>query len=140
MTIPPLVLKKSFNAPREKVFEAWSNPEIIKLWLKPNAQWQTRTSNTFIVGGSYSHAMIMEDGNSYDHFGEYKEIIPHQKIAFTWNSQVVQNTLVTIELEEANGRTNLTLTHDFFPNEEEKGKHNQGWEGCLKNLEDHLNP
>jgi uncharacterized protein YndB with AHSA1/START domain len=139
MTIPPLVLKKSFNAPVEKVFEAWSNPEIMKLWFKPNAKWQTKTNNTFKIGGSYNHAMISEDGNtSYDHFGEYKEIVPNQKIFFTWSSQAVQNTLVTVELEEVNGRTNLTLTHNLFPTEEEKGKHNQGWEECLKNLENHF--
>lgn len=139
MKIPPLVIRKRFNASREQVFEAWSNPEIMKLWFKPDAQWQTVSSNSFKVGGSYKHAMIAEDGTAYNHVGEYKEIIPPKKIVFTWNSEIVKDTLVIVELKEIDGQTELTLTHDLFLTEEEKERHHQGWDGCLQTLLHHFN-
>jgi uncharacterized protein YndB with AHSA1/START domain len=84
--------------------------------------------------------MIAEDETTYNHVGEYKEIIPPRKIVFTWNSEMVKDTLLTIELEEVNGYTELTLTHDLFLSAEEKERHHQGWEGCLQNLGHYFNP
>jgi uncharacterized protein YndB with AHSA1/START domain/DNA-binding transcriptional ArsR family regulator len=134
MKVSPLVVKKKLAAPCEKVFEALSRPEILKLWLRPNAEWQVTSKNTFKVGGHYEHNMLSTDGTAYNHLGEYKEIVPFKKIVFTWNSNVVKNTIVTIELEEVNGFTELKLTHDLFPTEEIKEQHHQGWKECLQNL------
>ncbi|MBX9621987.1 MAG: SRPBCC domain-containing protein [Alphaproteobacteria bacterium] len=138
MKIAPLALKKKFHAPIEKVFESWSNPEAMKQWFKPDSHWQVISKNTFKVGGTYEHVMKSKDGKEYIHTGEYKEIIRPTKLVFTWNSEVVKNTLVTIELKEVDGYTELTLTHDLFPTEDIKEQHNQGWNGCLENLLHHL--
>lgn len=138
MTIPPLVLKRNFKASRDQVFTAWSKPEQMGKWLKPNAEWTAQTTIDFHVGGRYSNTMIDKDGKGYEHFGEFKEIIPPTKIVFTWSSHCVTDTLVTVELEEVNGETQLTLTHEFLPNEKERDGHNGGWIECFNNLEQHL--
>ncbi|OJW47557.1 MAG: hypothetical protein BGO67_04215 [Alphaproteobacteria bacterium 41-28] len=134
MKISPLIIKKKLTAPRDKVFEALSRPEIINLWLKPDEAWKVTSKNTFEPGGHFELNMTDQDGIAHNHMGEYKEIIPLKKIVFTWNSKLIKNTLVTIELADIDGFTELTLTHDLFPDEEIKERHHQGWKGCLENL------
>jgi uncharacterized protein YndB with AHSA1/START domain len=137
MNSSSLVIKKLINATCQQIFEAWSKPESMQQWLfPPMKDWKARASNEFKVGGSYKLEMLGNDGNIYTHTGEYKEIIPNKKIVFTWNSHVVTNTLVTVELrEETNGKTEITLTHDLLPNKDLYEKHQGGWHGCFDNLE-----
>jgi uncharacterized protein YndB with AHSA1/START domain len=136
MTSSSLVIKKPIIATSQQIFEAWSNPEIMQKWLFP---WKKHkgaaVTNDFKVGGHYKLDMFGDDGVTYTHTGVYKEIILNKKIIFTWNSDFVHNTLVTIELHPVNGKTEVTLTHDLFPDEEIRGKHQDGWQGCLENLE-----
>ncbi|MBN9287978.1 MAG: hypothetical protein BGO43_00530 [Gammaproteobacteria bacterium 39-13] len=130
-----LVIKRTISASCEEVFAAWSQPELMKKWLFPlRPGWHALASNDFKVGGHYKQEMIAADGKVYAHTGIYQEIIPNQKIVFTWNSDSVQNTLVTIELRPEGNKTELTLIHELLPNEEQKKNHNEGWEGCLDNL------
>jgi uncharacterized protein YndB with AHSA1/START domain len=138
MKVSPLILKRKLAAPREKVFEALSRPEILKLWFKPDPQWQLTFISTFKVGSPYEHTMVLPDGTIRNHMGEYKEIIPSRKIVFTFTVEDV-NTLVIFELEDINGFTELTLTHDLFPTEEIKELYHQGWIGCFQNLVECLN-
>lgn len=137
MNSSSLVIKKQINATCQQLFEACSKPEFMQQWMfPPMKDWKARASNEFKVGGSYKLEMFGNDGNIYTHTGEYKEIIPNKKIAFTWNSHVVTNTVVTIELrEETKGKTEITLTHEFIPDADLRDKHQGGWQGCLDNLE-----
>src|SRR5689334_13646430 len=112
--ISPIILTRNINATPEKVFAALSQPELMRLWLKPNSKWDAKTTNTFCPGGSFNHCMITEEGKSYEHFGEYKQITTPKKLVFTWNSDYAKDTLVTIELKEHNNQTEITLIHDHF--------------------------
>ena len=139
MTLSPLVVKRTFNAPQQQVFDAWTKPELMQQWLSPPAHWQRKSHNNLKVGGTYQHDMIDEKGEIYPHTGEYKEIIPPSKLVFTWNSKAVKNTAVTVELKEIDAKTTeLTLTHEFFPTEELKNDHAKGWPMCFDNLENHF--
>ena len=139
MKLPPLVVKKIINAAPEQVFAAWSKPELMQQWFFPNATWHAVTKNDFRVGGHYRHEMISEEGNKYLHQGEYGEIVPLKKIVFTWNSHAVTDTIVTVELNAVvDNKTEVILTHDLFKDEEEKRKHQEGWNVCLDNLNNSL--
>jgi len=136
MTSSKIVIKKLIAAPVAKVFAAWSKPEIMQHWFfPPQMDWSAQAANEFKVGGWYTLEMKGNDGTTYKHTGEYKEIIPNKKIVFTWNSHVVSGTLVTVELHEVAEKTEITLTHDLFPNDEVREKHQNGWTGCLDNLQ-----
>lgn len=134
-----LMIKRIIGATCQEVFAAWSKPELMKQWLFPlQPGWKAIASNDFKVGGHYKQIMIAEDGVAHTHTGIYKEIVTNQKIVFTWNSDSVKDTLVTIELRAVNGKTELTLTHELLPTEEQRERHHGGWEGCLNNLEKFL--
>jgi uncharacterized protein YndB with AHSA1/START domain len=136
MTLSPLVLKKIFHTSQERVFDAWTKPELMQQWFSPEGSWQRKTSNTLKVDGKYQHDMIDPEGNVYPHTGEYIELVRPSKIVFTWNSPKVTNTQVTIELKKIDANTTeLTLTHDFFTDEEIKNRHQNGWKGCFEHLE-----
>src|SRR5262249_54802136 len=90
------------------------------------------------VGGHYKLDMFNEDGTGHAHTGIYQEIIPNKKIVFTWNSHRVQNTLVTVEFSAINDKTEITLTHELIPTEELREMHQNGWQGCMDNLEQFL--
>ncbi|MCE5319011.1 MAG: metalloregulator ArsR/SmtB family transcription factor [Parachlamydia sp.] len=130
-----LIVKKLIHATCADIFEAWSNPDMLSRWFYPDRPgWRAVSALDFKVGGHYRHEMINEHGASFLHSGTYKEIVPNKKIVFTWNSHNVHDTLVTVELEPKENKTELTLTHELLPNAEERSKHQEGWHTCLSKL------
>jgi uncharacterized protein YndB with AHSA1/START domain/DNA-binding transcriptional ArsR family regulator len=131
-----VVVRKVFKADREKLFRAFSDPEIMRQWFFAGEEgWSADVTNDFRVGGHYRIDMHEPDGSTYSHQGEYREIDPPHKIVFTWNSDFVEGTQVTVEFREADNGTEVILTHEFLPNEEQREGHRRGWNGCLGNLE-----
>ncbi len=73
-------------------------------------------------------------------FGEYRELVPVKKIVFTWqwdDDDVWDNrtSIVTVELSDRDGGTQLRLTHEQLPSEESRDRHNEGWNSVLDRLE-----
>ena len=145
---PALVIRRVIHAKRDKVFAAWTKPEIMSQWFFCRTGSAVVT-NDFRVGGSYKNLMTHEpeggkgsgcgsDSSTHMHSGEYLEIIPPEKLVFTWNSHVVQNSRVTVELKDLGDSTELTLTHELLETEELRQQHSGGWEGCLENLLNYL--
>ena len=130
-----VVVSKTINATREDLFEAFTNPEIMSSWFYPEDDMSADVSNEFKVGGSYTIKMHAGNGDIYTHVGEYKEIVPNEKLVFTWNSDFVQNTVVTVTFSETDAGTEITITHDLMPSEEMAENHRKGWTGCLSRLE-----
>ena len=144
--LPTLVIRRVIRAKIDQVFEAWSKPEIMSQWFFPG-EGKAVITNDFRLGGSYENKMILEAGtdghqgcgspsaaDTYIHFGEYLEISPPVKIVFTWNSHLIKDSRVTIDLRDLGDSTELTLTHTLLGTEEIKQKHSGGWEGCLAKL------
>ena len=138
MTQPVVKIRRVIKAKRKKVFEAWTKPELLRKWFFAAPNWSASVSNELKVGGSYKVDMHTEEKNTFSHYGEYKEIKPPEKLVFTWNSSMIQDSLVTIEFKELGDTTELTLTHELLPTEDIRSKHEGGWNGCLDNLEKYL--
>jgi uncharacterized protein YndB with AHSA1/START domain len=130
-----VVVIKTINASREELFEAFTNPEIMSKWFFPEDDMSVDVTNEFNVGGSYMLKMHAGNGDIYTHVGEYREIVPNEKLVFTWNSDFVQNTLVTVTFSETDAGTEITISHDLLPEGEMADNHRKGWGGCLKRLE-----
>ena len=129
-----VVVTKIINASREELFEAFTNPEIMSKWFYPEDDMSVEVNNTFHVGGGYTLKMHSKSGDLYTHVGEYKEIIPLEKLVFTWNSDFVQNTVVTVTFSEMETGTEVTISHDLLPAGEMTENHRKGWNGCLNRL------
>lgn len=119
-------------------------------WFYPG-EGKAIVTNDCRVGGRFENTMVVtpsakggnacgapSETNTYIHTGEYLEIVPPEKIVFTWNSHVVTNTRVTVELRDLGDSTELTLTHELLETEELRKTHTGGWDGCLLNLENYL--
>ena len=142
-----LSLTRDFNAPREKVFQAWTDPEILMKWFGPKGVTTESARIDLKVGGKYQYTLKLPDGNLATHQGEYREIDPPNKLVFTGildgqscsgTDGLYAETLVTIEFQDLGSSTRLTLTHEFFPNEESKESHTMGWNGSFDCLEEVL--
>lgn len=142
---PKLIIKRTISAKRERVFEAWTNQEIMSKWFICGAG-QAIVSNELKLGGSYQTKMVFDAAhgcektgeNSVIRSGEYLEIIPPEKIVFTWKADSIADSLVTVELVDLGDSTELTLTHELLDTEKSREEHNFGWNGCLDNLENSL--
>lgn len=130
-----VVVKKVIKAAPEEVFEAFTNPEIMSKWFYGDEGWTADVSNTFEVGGKYTVTMHATGGKDYVHAGEYKVIAPPERLVFTWNSDYVQNTVVTVTFRRVGEGTEVTLEHEFLPTPEAREDHRKGWTVCLNNLE-----
>lgn len=129
-----LTVKRIIQADRETVFKALTDGNIMQEWFFAGEGWGATVKNDAKKGGNYRIDMHGEN-DTYWHEGTYKEIIPNEKLVFTWNSKAVQDTLVTITLTEVDGGTEVRLKHEFMPNEEMKKNHTEGWTAILENLE-----
>ena len=134
-----LELTRTFAAPRAKVFEAWTDPEILKQWHAPGDYTVPIAEADLRVGGRYRIRMQAPNKDiNHTVGGEYKEIVPNEKLVYTWQWEDdvddVGETLVTVEFRDNGEGTDIVLTHERFPTAEDRDKHNQGWCGSLDNL------
>ena len=134
---PSLTLKRRLNAPPEKVYAAWTDPEKIARWMGPEQVVGCRAEIDLRVGGRYRMVMRTSGGEEHDVGGVYREIEPNRKVTFTWawKSTPERESLVTVTLRPDGDGTLLTLTHEQFFDEEARDRHQHGWIGGLDKLE-----
>jgi uncharacterized protein YndB with AHSA1/START domain len=131
-----LNLRRTFNAPREQVFRAWTEPEALERWLKPMDSTTRVSAFDLRVGGSYQFDFHGKDGSFYSVSGHYIEITPPEKLCFTWQAEITDNeqTLVTLEFIERGSTTEIALTHERLLNEPMLSAHEAGWNWMLDEL------
>jgi uncharacterized protein YndB with AHSA1/START domain len=135
---PSLRLKRHYPVPVEKVFRAWTDPQALKLWFGPSDDGKILVSETDLkVGGRYRIVMQMASGEEHRVGGVYREIVPNEKLVFTWawESTPERESLVTVQLKGAGGGTDMLLTHENFFDEPARDRHQHGWTGALDKLE-----
>ena len=133
-----LQVKRTFQAPRERVFHAWTDRAELVRWFAPSADYSTVVSELDLrVGGRYRVEMRQKGGNVHTVFGTYQEIKRPEKIVFTWRWEgeaSPDDTLVTIEFHDLGNSTEVILTHERLPSTEARDKHTHGWNGCMDQL------
>ena len=136
--IAKLFLTRTFRAPRQDVFNFWTDPNEIKKWFAPGDAYSPEASVDLRVGGAYRIVMRDDAKNaSYIAKGVYREVKPPSRLVFTWSWEGDPNSaemLITVEFRDKGNETELTLTHELFPSEESKKGHEEGWVGCLDKL------
>ncbi len=135
-----LTIRKTIQAAQQRVFDAWTRPEHLTNWWRANPKWATEIAEIDLrVGGSYRLGMRdPEQDGPFVCFGEFVEVTPPEKLVYTWSweppAMDSYETLVTVEFIAKGEATELVLTHERFPNAEAAARHNQGWEACIHNL------
>jgi len=135
-----LVIRRRIAATREELFDAWTDPESMRLWMCPGDIVSSDVEMDLRVGGTFRINM-RGPRESYEHGGEFIVIERPSKLAFTWIARATdeQTTLVTVEFFEA-GRafTELVLTHERFPRKEVRARYETGWGQIVDRLGRHL--
>lgn len=140
-TIAPieLIVNRTFNAPRERIFRAWTEAGELDRWFSPSLDYKVKSSIDLRVGGKYRIDMHRPDGQIFSAFGVYREIQRPERLVFTWMTEggmeVKEDTLVTVEFFEDGDKTHVTLKHQNFMTAEVRERHEHGWKGCFDHLE-----
>ncbi len=135
-----LQIKRFINAPRSRVYAAWTNPAQLKEWWGPESVRTRNFAADVRVGGKYRWDLTTPEGEEMSVFGEYRKLVPEKKIVFTWkwdDDEVWENrtSVVTVELSDRDAGTELRLTHEQLPSEESRDRHSDGWNSVLDRLE-----
>lgn len=136
-----LRLERTFQASPERVFDAWVDPELLRMWWAAQPDWTSPAAEVDArEGGRYSLSMQEPDGGTvHTVAGEYREVERPSRLVYTWAWQDADadgnESLVTVEFHDEGGATRVVLTHTGFVKEESRQNHEHGWIGCLDNLE-----
>jgi uncharacterized protein YndB with AHSA1/START domain len=107
-------ITRVFDAPRERVFEAWSKPELMQRWSGCKETAKVEFTVDFRVGGSFTQKMDIEGAGKHTITGVYDEIIEPEKIAYHVNLGPA-TTRVVVEFIAQGRQTKLVLTQEGFP-------------------------
>jgi uncharacterized protein YndB with AHSA1/START domain len=143
MTDDPLKLtiERTFEAPRDMVFDAWTNPQSRVGWWGPKGMGPDVNEIDLRVGGRWRLGMRAQDGRVHISAGVYREISPPGRLVMThgWedpDGRVQNETLVSITLSDAgDGRTRMLFEQTGFESAGSRDGHQQGWSEAFDSLE-----
>src|SRR5262245_53767676 len=135
MSAPPPRIVRVLSAPPEEVFDAWTDPASLAVWMAPGSVRGSVAEVDARVGGR-SRIVMKGPDCDHEHEGEYLVLDRPRRLVFTWISQATQgrSTTVSVELRpREGGETELTLVHEGLP-EEAVADHRSGWGDILQKL------
>jgi uncharacterized protein YndB with AHSA1/START domain len=134
-----LKLERTFRAPAEAVFDAWTNEEVMRRWFHGRSAWDTPVAEVDLrVGGAVRVVMRdPESGEEHGGGGLYTEIDRPSRLAFTWSwDREPRDTRIEIEFEEVGeDATRVRFTHVNLLDAESASSHEGGWNTAFDNLE-----
>ncbi|HWM83808.1 MAG TPA: SRPBCC domain-containing protein [Pseudolabrys sp.] len=136
MAKPSLTLKRRFAAPAEKVYAAWTQPAQLMRWFGPDRGPVHDAQTDVRVGGRFSVSFSTEDGERHNVSGEYREVVPNERLAFTWQwiTMPERQSYVIVTIKPDGDGCILTLHHEQFFDEAARDGHKAGWTGTLEKL------
>ena len=138
-----MLIRREFDAPKHLVYEAWTTPELVKRWWNAKRGEVTVAEIDLRVGGTWRYVMVTEDGFEVAFHGEYREIVPNERIVSTEVYEGIPDAdehaaLNTLTLTEVDGRTTLEVLVEH-PTKEGRDAHiNSGMEGGMQEAMDLL--
>jgi uncharacterized protein YndB with AHSA1/START domain len=133
-----LRIERTFRAPAQAVFDAWTSEEVLRRWFHAEHGWETSEAQVDLrVGGELR--VVMRDPHKdveYGGGGRYTEIDPPNRLAFTWIwDDEPARMLIELDLVETDGATTVRFTHSGLWDEEAVRSHEGGWGRAFDNLE-----
>lgn len=125
---------RTIGAPRDRVYAALTTSHIgQQWWVGPPWEFTTLTLDA-TPGGKFEYAIRNTvDGTTYATHGEYREAVPNERVV--WTNAEGGGTLVTVELRDVDGGTELSVVQGAFPDAKTRDGHQAGWNACLDNLD-----
>jgi uncharacterized protein YndB with AHSA1/START domain len=150
-----LVITRVFDAPRELVWKAWTEPEAMKRWWGPKGFTAPVAKIDLRAGGKYLNCMRSPEGQDYWSTGVYREVVPPERLVMTDSFADAEGNvvpashygmaenfplemLITVIFEEEGGKTKLTLRHAGLPVGPDGEMAQAGWNESLDKLAESL--
>ena len=136
-------LQRRFDAPPEKVFRAWTDPEALKRWWCPEGWIPAEIEIDLRVGGSYRIGMRRRSGGAMVAVrGPFLEVRAPENLAYTWQwenaFEHMPQARVTVQFVAEDGATVVVLTHESLPEVGICLQHRSGWIAAWQRLEQAL--
>jgi uncharacterized protein YndB with AHSA1/START domain len=131
-------IERTFQAPIDEVFDAWTSPEVMRRWLHPAPDWGTPEAEVDLrVGGKVRVVMRRPDGSQAQAHGEYTLIDRPHRLVMTWvfNDAPANQQQLELTFEESDGATTVRLLNTRISTDERRDSQDWGWRGCLVELE-----
>lgn len=131
-----LQIERTYEAPAEAVFDAWTSEEVLRRWWQPQDGWETPEAVVDLrVGGAIRVLMRDTDGDPHGGGGTYTEVERPRRLAFTWTwDGSDRETLVEVDFEPTATGTRVSFTHSGLEDEEAVRSHEGGWGRILDSL------
>jgi uncharacterized protein YndB with AHSA1/START domain len=146
-----LVIERVLDAPREKVWQAWTDPDEIKKWWGPKDFTAPSIESDFREGGTYLWAMQSPDGQVYWSTGTFHEIVPMERLVVTDSFADEEGNVVppshygmagdhpmegrvTVTFDDVGGKTKLTVRYEGMAPSETRDLAESGWNETLDKL------
>jgi uncharacterized protein YndB with AHSA1/START domain len=131
-------IERTFTAPAEEVFDAWTSPEVMRRWFHCEADWETPEAEVDLrVGGQVRIVMRQPDGTEAKAHGEYTVIERPNRLVMTWTfrDDPSNEQLIELSFSEIDGATTVVLVNSGISNGKRRDAQDWGWNGCLDQLE-----
>ncbi|TGK29440.1 SRPBCC domain-containing protein [Leptospira gomenensis] len=145
-----MVIVRIFDAPRELVFKAWTEPERLMSWWGPKDFSSPGCKLEPRVGGKYHFGMRSPEGQEFWSSGKFLEFVPPEKIVFTDHfadkdgnpvpasyygmPDFPEELIVSVHFEELDGKTKMTVRHAGLPAGEMSEMTEAGWNQSFDKL------
>jgi uncharacterized protein YndB with AHSA1/START domain len=131
-------IERTFDAPAEAVFDAWTSAEVMRRWFHVAPDWATPEAEVDLrVGGKVRIVMRRPDGTEVGARGEYTLIDRPHRLEMNWTFDDDPSNQQVIELSflESDGSTTVVLVNSGISTDERRDAQHYGWRGCFDNLE-----
>jgi len=130
-------IERTFQAPVEAVFRAWTTEEVMRRWWQAERGWETTEAEVDLRVGGAIRVVMRDPAKEVDYGGGgiYTEVDPPTRLAFTWIwDGDTRRTLIEIDFEEVDGMTAVRFTHSGLWDEAAVRAHEDGWGNILDGL------
>src|SRR5215813_5408831 len=110
-----ILITRTFDAAPHLVYRALTTPELVSRWWPAGLDGVTSIDIDLRVGGAWRYAIVTSDGTEVALHGEYREIVPRERLVFTevWDDRPAAEALVTVTLTSADGKTSVVRLAQF---------------------------
>jgi uncharacterized protein YndB with AHSA1/START domain len=141
---PFLEIRRTFKAPRARVFDAWTKPELIRQWFGPKGMTCPEATLDLRPGGAYRICIVDNEGEEHVAIGTFSEVRPPERLGLIWHWEEGgpgvpgHQTQVTIDFFERGDATEMLFRHVGFETTESRDRHIGGWTTMFERLADFI--